>query len=244
VQLTFLGSGDAFASGGRLHACFFAQGRDATFLIDCGPGVLPALQRRAINSGVIDFVLLSHLHGDHIAGVPFLLLHAKFVDRRTRPLTLAGPPGTGERLATLADAMYPGTLDSGLPFELRVLELDPGRSNALAGVDVVPFLVDHPSGAPAFGLRIECGGRTLAYSGDTGWTEALLELARDVDLFVCECSFFDTRVPNHLDHRRLVEERQRFSARRWLLTHLGAEVLERRSEVAFECAEDGLTVEV
>jgi ribonuclease BN (tRNA processing enzyme) len=244
VRLTFLGSGDAFASGGRLPACLLAEGRDTAFLIDCGPGVLPAMRRRGLSSGELDFVVLSHLHGDHIAGVPFLLLDAMFVDRRTRPLTLAGPLGTGARLAALADAMYPGTLDAGLPFELRVAELEPGRRRALDGVSIVPFLVDHSSGAPALGLRVECDGRTLAYSGDTGWTEALLELARDVDLFVCECSFFDTRLPNHLDHRRLVEERGRFSARRWLLTHLGEEVLGRASEVAFECAEDGLVVEL
>jgi ribonuclease BN (tRNA processing enzyme) len=109
---------------------------------------------------------------------------------------------------------------------------------------VTGFPVEHASGAPPYALRVECAGRTVAYSGDTEWCEALVDAARGADLFVCEAYTFERRVPYHLDHATLARNLERIGAHRVILTHLGPEMLAHRHESAAECADDGLVVEV
>ena len=83
-------------------------------------------------------------------------------------------------------------------------------------------------------------GRKIVYSGDTGWSEDLVAYARNADLFLCECSFFETRMDTDLDYPRIAGKLARFGAKRIILTHLGREVLRRHDEVALEMAHDGL----
>ena len=100
----------------------------------------------------------------------------------------------------------------------------------------------HASGAPPFALRVQYGGRTIVYSGDTQWTETLIEAARDADCFVCEAYTFDRVLPFHLDYATVRAHAARVGARRVLLTHMGPSMLDRQSEAAFECAGDGLVL--
>ena len=106
VRVTVLGSGDAFGSGGRLHSGYLVETDDHTFLLDCGPSVLQGLKRARIDTARIDFVLLTHLHGDHFGGVPFLLLEYVYENPRTRPIEIIGPPTTERRCRTLYEALY------------------------------------------------------------------------------------------------------------------------------------------
>ena len=103
MQLRFVGCGDALGSGGRSNTCFHVTGESVNFLIDCGASSLPALKRLGIAREAIDLVLITHFHGDHFAGLPFLLLDAQFT-RRTRPLVIAGPEGIEARLTQAAAA--------------------------------------------------------------------------------------------------------------------------------------------
>src|SRR5271155_6018227 len=100
VTVTFAGSGDAFGSGGRYQACIHLRGPGSTgpVLLDCGVTSLTALKHLGLDPGEITAVFVSHLHGDHFGGLPFLVLDGQF-SRRTRPLIVAGPPGTARRLA-------------------------------------------------------------------------------------------------------------------------------------------------
>ena len=119
MQLRFVGCGDAFGSGGRLNTCFHVSGREANFLIDCGASALPALKRLEIERNEIDLVLITHFHGDHFAGLPFLLLDAQF-SRRTRPLTIAGPEGIETRLRAVMEALFEHSSKTKQRFELRL----------------------------------------------------------------------------------------------------------------------------
>jgi ribonuclease BN (tRNA processing enzyme) len=109
---------------------------------------------------------------------------------------------------------------------------------------VTPFEVIHNSGAPSYALRVEYGGSVIAYSGDTEWTDNLINAARGADLFICECNFFDRRVPGHLDYRTITEKRTQLGCERLITTHMGDDVLARLSEIDVEAAADGLTIEV
>ena len=107
MKLTIIGSGDAFGSGGRFNTCFFLETAKAALLIDCGASALPALRGQGIDPNRIDAIVLSHLHGDHFGGIPFLLLDSQFLARREKPLMIAGPPGTRARLDAAMEVFFP-----------------------------------------------------------------------------------------------------------------------------------------
>lgn len=239
VSLRVLGCGDAFGSGGRSHTCFYLDAPGAKLLIDFGASAMIAMNRFGVDPLAVDAVVLSHLHGDHFGGLPFLMMDAAFISRRTRPLVVAGPRGTAERLRQTAEALFPGFWSHPKNFALDFLELEDGQPLAVSGATVTPFRVIHDSGAPAFALRVACDGRTLAYSGDTAWTDRLLDAAHDADLFFCEATSFDTAIPNHLTYKTVAANRHRFNAAKVVLTHAGADVLARRATLEMELAEDG-----
>lgn len=243
VRVRVLGCGDAFSSGGRLHTCFSLEGAEEPLLVDCGATALVALKGAGISPEGIGYVALSHLHGDHFGGLPWLILDGRFAER-TRPLQVAGPPTTRARLRQAFEALYPGGADAESPFELRFVEFAARTPCRLGPATVTPFEVVHSSGAPAYALRLEYGHKVIAYSGDTEWTDSLLEAARGADLFICECNYFDTRAPGHLDYRTLTEKRAQLECERLVLTHMSDEMLERLEEIEVETAEDGMVIEV
>src|SRR3972149_2362111 len=108
VEILFLGSGDAFGSGGRFQTCFHVRAEATQFLIDCGASSLIAMKRFGVDPSSLDIILLSHLHGDHFGGLPFLILDAQF-SRRTRPLVIAGPPGVEARVRDAMEVLFPGS---------------------------------------------------------------------------------------------------------------------------------------
>ena len=105
VRVTFVGSGDSFGSGGRFNTCILVDAPGIRFCIDFGASSLIALERLDVPHNTIDTILLSHLHGDHCGGIPFLLVDAMLAAKRNRPLTIAGPPQTTARLKSVAAAM-------------------------------------------------------------------------------------------------------------------------------------------
>ena len=244
VTLRVLGCGDAFGSGGRFQTSFWVTDGSTRFLVDCGATVLQAMHRWSVDRGAVDAVLLSHLHGDHIGGLPFLILDSHFNVRRTRPLLVAGPPGTRARLRDVMESLFPGSAGITLRYPLEVSEYTLEAPNRIAGLVVTPHEVLHPCGAPPAALRIECGGRTIAYSGDTQWAPGVVRAADGADLLLLECNAYDRRLPNHLDLGTLAEHRAELRSRRIVLTHMGEEMLAHRDESPWECAEDGMTLRI
>jgi ribonuclease BN (tRNA processing enzyme) len=244
VGVTFLGSGDAFSAGGLHQAAILVQGPSGSVLIDCGPATLTRLRQEKVNPLRIDTILVSHFHGDHFGGIPYLLLDYLYASHRDRPMTIAGPPGIESRIAQLYAALYPHASAAPVPYEIRHVEMAPEIQNGFGDFTVTPYELPHLDDDLCFGFRVEIDGRTIAYSGDTGWTEALPPLSAGADLFICECSSFESRVPFHMDYLRLKENRHRFTCKRLVLNHMGADVLARRGEVEMELAYDGLHIEL
>jgi ribonuclease BN (tRNA processing enzyme) len=247
MKLTIAGSGDAFGSGGRLNTCFFLETAKATLLVDCGASALPALKGLKLDPNRIDGIVLSHLHGDHFGGVPFLLLDAQFLSRRDRPLLIAGPPGTRARLDTLMEAVFPKSTGSKWKFSWEVLEIPVGVETDVLGHSVLTAEVIHQSGTPSTALRLSDGVKVFAYSGDTEWTDALLPIARDADLFVCECYAYAGRLTGHMVWEILKARIGDLRARQLMITHMGPGMLAQRGEAAAAgvlVAEDGLVLEI
>lgn len=244
MRVTFLGAGDAFHAGARCHASYLVRGRSACVLLDCGATAVLALKRAGVDVNDLDAILVSHLHGDHFAGIPFLFLTWSHESGRRRPVTIVGPAGTEERVRTLYAALYRDLAAKPMPFRVEFVEVEPGARIRIAGIDLLPFRVPHQETGVSLGFRVEVEGKAILYSGDTGWTEELVVQSEGTDLFICECCFFETRVDFHLDYPRIAENHRRFGCRRLVLTHVGREVLAHRDEVALEIADDGLVVEV
>jgi ribonuclease BN (tRNA processing enzyme) len=243
VKVRFLGSGDAFGSGGRFQTCIHVEAAGAQVLVDCGASSLVAMRRFGVDPQAIDAVVLSHLHGDHFGGVPFLILDGQF-KRRTRPLAVAGPPGVEARVHAAMEVLFPGSTTVERRFGTRFVEWSDREPQVFGPFTVTPFPVVHASGAPPFALRLACDGKVIAYSGDTEWTEALVEAARATDLFIAEAYFVDKRVKFHLDVQTLLAHRARLDCRRLVLTHMSDDVLGRLAELGVEAAEDGRELEV
>lgn len=242
MQLRFVGCGDAFGSGGRYNTCFHVTGSAVNFLIDCGASSLPAMKRLDIDRHRIDLVLITHFHGDHFAGLPFLLLDAQFT-RRTRPLVIAGPQGIEVRLKQVMEALFENSSKTRQRFDLSVVALEPEQTRSFGGVEVTPYPVVHgESGGPFFGYRVHAEGRVLAYTGDTEWTNALVPLARDADLFVAEAYHYDKLIKNHLSLATLEAHLAAIGAKRLVLTHMSDDMLGRLEELAHATASDGMVV--
>ena len=107
MHLQFVGCGDAFGSGGQFNTCFHLVGNEINALIDCGATSLVAMNKLAIDRNAIDVIFISHFHADHIAGLPFFLLEANYVTKRTRPLTVVGPPGLKTRFPEIMEGGFP-----------------------------------------------------------------------------------------------------------------------------------------
>jgi ribonuclease BN (tRNA processing enzyme) len=242
TSLTFLGTSDAFGSAGRHCAGYLLDTPNGCILIDAGASILSALKSQRRRSDEIDAVVLSHLHGDHFGGVAFLILEYSYDSPRQRPLTVIGPPDTERRVYELYHALYAEMRGKPLPFELRFVEVGDGSAIDVGEVRLESFYVPHQETALSLGHRIRCGGTSLVYSGDTAWTLDLLRQSRGADLFVCECTTFDTPVPRHVRYLDIAAHRPSFDCGRLVLTHLGREIRERSGEVDAELANDGLVI--
>ncbi len=240
MELTFLGTGDAFGSGGRLQACISVRVAGFHALLDCGATSLIALRRAGIDPASVDAVLVSHFHADHFGGLPLLVLDAQFT-KRTRPLAVAGPPGVAARAAEQMEVAFRGSSRTAQRFEVTYHELGPSAT-AIGPLAVRGIPVVHTPGSEAIGLRIDADGAALAYSGDTEWTPALTTLADGADLLIAEAYSFEKTIPYHLSYRALMKHRADLRARRIVLTHLGPEVLGRLGDLELEHAADGTSL--
>lgn len=242
VTIQFLGSGDAFGSGGRYQTCILVAAEDLRFLIDCGASSLIAMKRWGVNPSGIDIILLTHLHGDHFGGIPFLILEAQLISKRTKPLMIAGPPGLERRVHDAMETLFPGSSGVQQRFAIEFIELKEGEAATIKSLSVTPYRVLHESGAPSFALRIGVDGKVISYSGDTEWTDALIRAAKGADLFICEAYYLEKKIKFHLDYRTLMSHRTALGCRRLVLTHMSEELLNRLGSVEAECAEDGMRI--
>jgi len=243
MRLTIVGSGDAFGSGGRSNTCFWLETAKGTMIVDFGASALPALKARKLDLNKIDGIVLSHLHGDHFGGLPLLLLDLQYLNRRERPLTIAGPPGTRARLESAMETFFPNSTGTKWRFPWSVEEISVGVATDVLGHSLLTTEVIHQSGAPSTALRLSDGEKIFAYSGDTEWTDALLPIAANADLFICECYAYAGKMTGHLSWEILQPKISALNAKRLMVTHMNPTVLAKLAELKSAgvlIADDGL----
>lgn len=260
MRLTVLGSSDAFNSSGRSHSSYLLEGEGTgSILVDVGATTVSALRRTGRNLLEVSGIAITHLHGDHVGGYPFLVIDGMFNEVRRAPLSIVGPIGTAAKLDVVLRVAYGPLADYARPYETSVREVEPAQSTELAGFRIEAFAADHmdPPDVPLC-LRISANGKTVAFSGDTAVCPGLFAAADGADLLVAECTALAPPAGRHCtwqDWRTLLDRTSAtpIGAERVLLTHLGASVrAEARGLVeeaaalpgspTLEFAEDGMVV--
>ncbi|MDR3376344.1 MAG: MBL fold metallo-hydrolase [Ancalomicrobiaceae bacterium] len=243
MRVEFVGSGDAFGSGGRYHTCQHLSGDDLDVVVDLGATAFHALKRTVADLNRVTTVLVTHFHGDHFGGLPYFDLDAQFVSHRRTPLTLVGPPGIERRWRDLLDASYPGFASSSRAFPLIFREISPGETIEIDAAVVTAREMQHdPKAGICLGYRIAAANRTYVYSGDTTWTDELIPLAEGADLFVAECYVRSRKMAVHMDYATLLGKLPEIAAKRVILTHMGPDMLDHLEDIGHETAHDGLTI--
>lgn len=247
MKLTVIGSGDAFGSGGRLQTCYHVADAETEFLIDCGATALIGFHRCGLDPNRVGTIFISHLHGDHFAGLVWWLLHAQHVAHRSRPLDIVGPEGIEDRYKVAAEALFAGSTAREPRYQLNWHAFTSGEAIEINGIRATPYPVRHPSGAPSYGLRVAVGGKVIGFSGDSEWVESLTDIAADADLYITECYGFEEPARFHMTWRVIEENLQRLTARRIMLTHMSSAMLENRGQISAPrvlLAEDGLALKL
>lgn len=245
LSLQFIGCGDAFGSGGRFNTCFHLVGETTNLLIDCGATALVAMKKLDIDRNAIDTIVVTHFHADHFGGIPFFILDAQFFSKRREPLTIVGPVGLEVWFERVMETAFPGSARAPRKFDLHLRELAAGISIDIGSLRVLGEQALHgPPGGPYLCIRVEVEGRSIAYTGDTEWTEALLPIARDADLFIAEAYFRDRPVVTHLSLNTIEANLDALQPKRLVLTHMSEEMLGHPDLARFETAEDGKTIAI
>ena len=221
LDLRFIGTGNAFAPGGLCWNGFLVEGK---YLFEAPPHALQALNKMGQDPNALEAVVISHHHGDHFLGLPFLILHWKY-KKRTRPVRVVGPPGTREFATDIGLKVYPGLFDS--TFEIEWEELRGNESARIAGLSLQAVEVQHDTRlSGSLGFLAGLAGRTFAYTGDSALCDAVLDLGRRSEVLISECASVAETIDVHMNLRDDIPRVRAAMnpASRLFLTHLGSGV--------------------
>ena len=245
VHVTILGTGDAFCSGGRHQSGYLIDTGRKRFLLEAGPAILATLKTHRIHADSLDVIVISHLHGDHFAGLPFLFLEFMYERPLKHQLVIAGPPRLEQRTWVLMRTMYPGFDLAQIKRKLKFVTLRPGEIQRIAGARVSAIRSPHTNPDVSLSVKLDLGSAKVVFSGDTGWNEELLDFSAGANLMICECTYYESsQFQFHINYPELRRNRDRFNVGRMILTHIGREVIERAPDIDMEVAFDGMKLEI
>lgn len=202
------------------------------------------IQSHGIDPNKIEHIFISHFHADHCGGIPFFILHARILSKRTQPLTIAGPLGLLDWFNQAMEISFPGSTRVGQPFDISLIELGAYETKDFGKILVTPFLVNHASGErSAYAYRILTENRVIAYTGDTEWTDRIIDAGHEADLFIAEAYFYDKKIKYHLDFTSLSSHLNQIKPKRLVLTHMSNNMLAQSFYISDMMAEDGQTIE-
>jgi ribonuclease Z len=190
MKITLLGTGTPYPDADRFGSAVLVEGGGRKLLFDCGRGVVTRLSETGVNPSDIDSLFLTHLHSDHVVGIPDLWLTGWFLGRK-KPFRIWGPAETRTMAQHLSKAFEfdVGSRESTEQLPARGVEIDAqeiqqGKVYDDGVMRVTAFAVDHGPIKPAFGYRIDYSGHSVVLSGDTRFSENLIKFAKDTDCII------------------------------------------------------------
>lgn len=224
MELTVLGCGDAFGNGGRFNTSFLLTDNQEHVLIDCGTTTLLRLKHEGIPLEEISTIIISHFHGDHFGGLPFLLISSLFEHPRKNPLTIIGPKGVKSKVLELQEIMYPGTSTKLKDISITFKEYFEGEKLVIEDKSLVAYQMEHSPESIPHGFRLSWNNGVFAFTGDTSMTKNLFKLSDGADLFICECNFMEGVNFGHLSYEEIIALKDKFNCKQLWISHMNDEV--------------------
>lgn len=221
LDFRFIGTGNAFAPGGLCWNGFIVNGK---YLFEAPPQALQSLNKLGTDLDDLEALILSHHHGDHFLGLPFLLLQWKYLGRK-RPIRIIGPAGTEDLATSIAEAVYPEIMDA--PYEIWWDERGPGERLTVGDLQLETFAMKHDERlSGTLGFNAVYRGRKFAYTGDTALSDPVYEMAKHAEVLVSECASRGDDVDVHMNlETDMPKVRAAMNSdATLLLTHLGPNV--------------------
>ncbi len=219
LEVTILGSGVIIPTIRRRATSLLIRSDDFTFLMDCGPSTPEALEENGLAYHSVETVMFTHYHPDHTLGVGHLFSALKN-DRRVdenHHLRFYGPPGL-IRMVEGWRALYPTSIPAGNRLELN--EIGEGLAVDEKGVRISASSARHGDRG-ALSYRVDSGEGSFVYTGDTGYTEDLVEISGGSDLLISECSFpEEMKMDSHLTPAGVGRLAERAGVNRVILVHM------------------------
>jgi ribonuclease BN (tRNA processing enzyme) len=219
MKVTILGSGTVVPDGARNSAGYFVEAASVRMMMDCGAGTVHALARYGLGWEAMTHVFISHFHADHVGELASLMFAFKWGMKTTRsePLTLLGPSGLDRLLGRLDEAL--GLRLGELRFPVECREMSPGDQYELAAGCMLS-VTKTPHTRNSLAVRIDERGRSVCYTGDTGYCEEVALFFNAADLIISECSFQEPKVGiPHLSIEEVSKMAQQARAARLVVTH-------------------------
>jgi ribonuclease BN (tRNA processing enzyme) len=239
MKLTILGSGTVVPNGERNSSGYFVEAGKARVMMDCGAGTVHALARYGLDWQAMTHLFISHFHVDHIgelASLFFAFRHG-MKKERTEPLTLIAPHGIEPVIEHLKAAFGERIFTPKFPFHIQPVE--PGARVWLDD-DCLLSVAKTPHTVESLAARIQRGERSVSYTGDTDYSEALEEFFQGTSLLVAECSFLEPREGvRHLSVPDVARLASRAQAESLLVSHFYFEVDEAALKNALQATYTG-----
>ncbi|MHA1984923.1 MAG: MBL fold metallo-hydrolase [Candidatus Hodarchaeales archaeon] len=232
--LHFIGTGNAFAEGGRFNASYWLttyNNKLVHTLIDCGPTTLAGIRKFNLPFHQLNRIFISHYHGDHFAGIPFLLLDRAYLTPlesaygSNNKFQIIGPPELEKRIINLIKAMYPSQMDTLLNLcEFQIIK--PNSSFNFPEYKVSTFKANHSEQAIMYKFEFH-NNSSFLYTGDNEMTQEQISIFKDLDFLITECTTFESQNGNHTSYKFIVDNLEIFqdlNVGEILLVHVGSEV--------------------
>lgn len=221
MKFIVLGSGSSVPHPKRSSSGYWIETEKGSLLLDFSASVIQRMAQESLDWANLDAIWISHFHLDHVGGLaPFLFAtkYAPQTQSRTKPLKIFGAEGLRKLLEDFNNARDYNLFKQ--PFPLEIIEIETLEKFWILE-DLEAVAISTPHTPESHAIRLQTGEKSLVYTADTGFTMVLGDLARSVDLFVCECSFFQNKpVESHLELVEAMHLARYAQPKKMVLTHL------------------------
>lgn len=199
MDVKVLGSGNAFNQDERLNSAYLINSDNKNILVDCGFTVPYALQKLKFKFCDLDYIFITHYHGDHYAGISALLLGLKHIYPLERELVIVGPGDVRAKILELLKVLYGGTEKILDELNLKFVSVNQNGGKYKEGnLCFESVLMEHSEKAEPVGYILNLKEKNIGFSGDTCWHDGIESFVNSCDNVFLECNFADKVGKGHI----------------------------------------------
>jgi ribonuclease BN (tRNA processing enzyme) len=202
LELTFLGTGNAFSMANRYWGAILVNDE---ILFDASPIIVPHMKKLKKNLEDIKYIFITHFHGDHYLGLPFLLLDYAYFKCPTHKFTIIGPQGLMSKITQVTNHSFSGLIEKlESKLDINYFEIKAPGDYEILDLKFYAYPMDHGT-TQAFGYKLYIDNIAIGYTGDTDLCDGVIKLGKDVDILIIELSNPDDNVPGHMNLQKITQ---------------------------------------